>query len=124
MTSSTSAQANIWEELLQLSPLCSGSLHEQHLTCGKLECRCHAKRDRKLHGPYIVWRRYIDGKQVNRTLRPGPEVEKIKRGIANYHRFQELMGRLLRVEEKLILQEDETSENEGKKNFRLRLRRR
>ena len=120
----TASQATIWEELMRLAPLCSGSLHEQYLTCGKSKCRCHDKTDPQPHGPYVIWVRRIDGKQVNRTFRPGPEVEHVKQGIANYHRMQELMGRLVQLGESRILERDEGGGNEGKKNFRPRLRRR
>jgi uncharacterized protein DUF6788 len=117
----TSSQASILEELMRLAPLCSGSLHEQYLTCGKPNCACHDKDDPQLHGPYIIWARRIGGKQVNRTFRAGPEVEKIKEGIANYHRMQELVGRLVRIGENEVLGEEETGAG-GKKNFRPRLR--
>jgi hypothetical protein len=51
-------------------------------------------------------------------------MERVKKGIANYHRMQELIGRFVRAEENLILEEGETGKQEGKKNFRPRLRRR
>src|SRR5579862_4144965 len=98
----TSSRAKVWEELMQMTPVCSGSLHEQYLACGKSNCRCHSKDNPQPHGPYYLWVRRIDGKQVNRTLRAGPEMERVKKGIANYHRMQELIGRFVRAEENLI----------------------
>jgi hypothetical protein len=61
---------------------------------------------------------------VNRTLRPGPELERVRQGIANYHRMQELITRLLTEEESLVLGEDRAVVIEGKKNFRRRLQKR
>jgi hypothetical protein len=58
--------ARRWQRLLELSPVCSGSLHEQHLTCGKAGCGCHDLKEPRLHGPYYLWRRHIAGK--DRTL--------------------------------------------------------
>ena len=45
---------SIWQEMIQLSPLCSGSLHEQYLPCGKPGCRCHDSKSPQLHGPYYL----------------------------------------------------------------------
>ena len=91
----TTSRANRWQRLMELSPLCSGSLHEQYLTCGKAECRCHDRRDAQRHGPYYLWIRRIGGKQVNRTLRPGPDLERVRQGIANYQKLQQLLGEVV-----------------------------
>jgi hypothetical protein len=79
----TTSRNSIWQEMIQLSPLCSGSLHEQYLPCGKAACRCH-DIVAWLHGPFLWIGDH--GKQVNRTLRPGP-IWKVKEA-SNYHRFQ------------------------------------
>lgn len=120
----TTSRARIWTQLMKLSPLCSGSLHEQYLPCGKSTCCCHSENEPKLHGPYYLWVRRIGGKQVNRTLKPGPELERVRSGIANYHKMQKLMGELLTQEEGLVLEGDRASVSEGKKNFKKRLQRR
>jgi hypothetical protein len=105
---------------MQLSPLCSGSLHEQYLTCGKEACRCHDIKEPQPHGPYYLWVRHIGGKQVNRTLRPGRELERVREGIANYQKFQRLFLQLLEQEEGGVLEEGRAVSLEGKKNFRRR----
>jgi hypothetical protein len=119
----TMSRNNIWQEMIQLSPLCSGSLHEQYLPCGKPGCRCHDRKSAQLHGPYYLWIRRIGGKQVNRTLRPGPDLEKVKTGIENYHRLQALFSDLLKQEEEKVLSSERAAGTEGKKNFRRRFRR-
>ncbi len=118
------SRAQLWQELMKLSPVCSGSLHEQYLPCGKANCRCHDPKRPQRHGPYYLWERRIEGKRVNRTLRPGPELERVRQGIANYHRMQELITRLLTEEESRVLGEDRAVIIEGKKNFRRRLQKR
>jgi hypothetical protein len=105
---------------MELSPLCSGSVHEQYLTCGKPECRCHDRQDPQRHGPYYLWIRRIGGKQVNRTLRPGPDLERVRQGIANYQKLQRLLGELLEAEESQVLAGDRAVRGGGKKNFRRR----
>ena len=118
----TPSRARLWQRMIGLSPLCSGSLHEQLLRCGKPPCRCHDASDPQLHGPYYLWVRRIGGKQVNRTLRPGPDLERVKEGIGNYRQFQELFRQLLEQEEAGVLAAERAVT--VKKNFRRRLRRR
>lgn len=118
------SRARLWQQLVQLTPLCSGSLHEQYLTCGKAACRCHDVKDPQPHGPYYLWVRRMGGKQVNRTLRPGPELERVRQGIANYQRFQQLFSQLLEQEEVRVLAGERAAVREGKKNFRRRLSKR
>jgi hypothetical protein len=111
--------SKIFEELIQLSPLYSGTLYEQYNTCGKQNCRCHDSENPQPHGPYYVWVRRIDGKQVNRTFCPGPELEEIKAGIENYKRFQVLVDDLLRRDEESVLSgKRAVDRGEGKKNSR------
>jgi hypothetical protein len=117
------SRAAVWQEMMELSPLCSGSLHEQYLTCGKPACGCHDSKAPRLHGPYYLWIRRIAGRQVNRTLRPGWELERVKTGIQNYQKFQALFARLLGQEERRVLSSERAVEVEGKKNFKRRFRR-
>jgi hypothetical protein len=111
-------RSNVFEEMIRLKPLCSGTLHEQFIPCGKQNCRCHDGENPRLHGPYYVWVRRIDGKQVNRTLRPGPELDVLKAGMENYARFQVLLGDVLRSDEASVLSANRAVKDEGKKNSR------
>jgi uncharacterized protein DUF6788 len=117
------SRPTLWQEMIELSPLCSGSLHEQYLPCGKVHCRCHDRKLPRLHGPYYLWIRRLNGRQVNRTLRPGPDLERVKAGIANYRRFQALFSQVLEGEEEQVLSAGRAVALEGKKNFRKRFRR-
>jgi len=116
--------SNIFEEMIKLTPLCSGTLREQYFPCGKKNCRCQDKETPKLHGPYYVWARLVGGRRVSRTLRPGSEVEKVKDGIQNYRRFQDLIWELLRQEEDQVLSPERSANEVSKKNFRKRSRKR
>ena len=111
-------RSNIFEEMIQLTPLCTGTLYERYIPCGKKNCRCHDSENHILHGPYYEWVRRIDGKQVGRMLRPGPELEKVKSGIENYNRFQALLGDILRRDEKSVLLAYKVARNDSKKNSR------
>jgi hypothetical protein len=116
----TLSRATLWQQLMALSPLCSGSLHEQYLTCGKSACRCHDRQEPRRHGPYYLWIRRMGGKQVNRTLRPGPELERVRAGITNYRKMQRLLGELLGEEESRVLVGERAVEGGSKKNFKTR----
>ena len=117
-----SSRASLWKEMIELSPLCSGSIHEQYLPCGKVNCRCHDPGSPQLHGPYYLWIRRIGGRQVNRTLRPGPDLERVRAGIKNYKRCKTLFSRLLEQEEEQVLSSDRAAVAEGKKNSKRRFR--
>jgi len=120
----TGLRASVLQQMGKLSPLCSGSLHEQYLTCGKPECSCHDRKQPRKHGPYYLWVRRIGGKQVNRTLRPGAALERVREGIANYQRVQQLFSKWLEAEESQVLEPERAVAAEGKKNFRRRLAKR
>jgi hypothetical protein len=62
----------------------------------------------------------MGGKQVNRTLRPGPELERVRKGIANYQKLQRLLQELLAEEERQVLAPERAVAEGGKKNFRRR----
>lgn len=116
----TPSRARLWQQMIELSPLCSGSIHEQYLPCGQPQCRCHDAKEPQLHGPYYLWIRRIGGKQVNRTLRPGPDLERVKEGIGNYRKFQEWFGEVLKQEEAGVLSKERAVGSVAKKNFRRR----
>ena len=108
-------RSSIFEEMITLTPICSGKLYEQYFPCGKKGCRCQDADDPKLHGPYYTWVRRQKGKQINRTLKPGTELDRVKEGITNYHRFQTLCDALLRRDEAMVLSTDRAIDGEIKK---------
>jgi hypothetical protein len=61
---------------------------------------------------------------VNRTLRAGPELERVRAGIDNYHKLQELLGDWLVQEENQVLEGRRGVMSGGKKNFKRSLPRR
>ena len=112
----------IFEEMIKLTPLCSGTLREQYFSCGKKNCRCQDNETSKLHGPYYVWARLVGGRRVSRTLRPGREADNVKEGIQNYRRFQDLICELLRQEENQVLSPERSANEVSKKNSGKRYR--
>ncbi len=118
---SLSSKALLWQKIIALDPICSGSLHEQYLPCGKSNCQCKNSQHPQRHGPYYLWVRRLNGKQVNRTLKPGPELEKVRKGIANYQLLQTYLGQVLLEDENRVLEPDRAWMGATKKNFRWKL---
>jgi len=77
-----------------------GSIVEQYLRCGKTPCCCRTPRHPG-HGPYFAFTRKVLGKTQTRQLRPGPVLTQLAREVETYHRFRQLCGQLLEVNERL-----------------------
>ena len=54
-----------------------------------------------LKGPYYVYTAKQKGKSIGKHLKVGPELEKYRREVNNYHRFQQLIRELVSVNEKI-----------------------
>ena len=66
--------------------------------CGKPNCRC-AQPGQRGHGPQYNLTRWAGGKTVNVHLRPGAELEKAEREVAEYERFRALVEQVTEVNE-------------------------
>jgi len=53
------------------------------------------------HGPYYRLTRKVDGKTVTETFVSSASLAKAQREVAEYHRFRELSGQLLEVNERI-----------------------
>ena len=68
--------------------------------CGDAHCHCHRAGDPG-HGPYYRLTRKADGKTVTETFLSPASLAKAQREVAEYHRFRELSGQLLEVNEQI-----------------------
>ncbi|HWG63459.1 MAG TPA: DUF6788 family protein [Streptosporangiaceae bacterium] len=91
-------RAGLYEELSQVGDFRRGSLNEVWRRCGKAGCAC-AQPGHPGHGPQYNLTRSVGGKTVARHLKPGPELEKIRREVAEYERFRALVGQVSEVSE-------------------------
>jgi hypothetical protein len=91
-------RADLYRELGQVGDFRRGSLNEVRRKCGKPNCSC-AQPGHPGHGPQYNLTRSEGGKTVARHLKPGPELEKIRREVAEYERFRDLVGRVTEVNE-------------------------
>lgn len=89
---------DLYRELSQVGDFRRGSLNEVRRKCGKPNCAC-AQPGHPGHGPQYNLTRSEGGRTVARHLRPGPELDKIRREVGAYERFRDLVGQVTDVSE-------------------------
>jgi hypothetical protein len=88
----------LYRELSQVGDFRPGSLNEVRRRCGKPNCACAAP-GHPGHGPQYNLTRRVEGRTRTRHLRPGSELDKIRREVAAYQRFRDLVGQVTEVNE-------------------------
>jgi hypothetical protein len=91
-------RAELYQELGQVGDFRRGSLNEVRRKCGKPNCACAAP-GHPGHGPQWNLTRKAGGRTRTVHLRPGPELDKARREVAEYQRFRDLVGRVTEVNE-------------------------
>jgi hypothetical protein len=86
--------------ILELGDFRSGSITTTSGPCGKPNCRCH-QPDQPGHGPNYRLTRKVNGKTVTETFSSPAALRKAEQEVAAFHRFRELSGELLEVNEKI-----------------------
>ena len=90
---STAIEARIEEikgKLQAIGSMRPGSLSKQYTVCGKPGCRCVDRKHPRKHGPYYQLSYVHQGKSTTQFIRP-PFVPEVKRQLANYKRFRQLV---------------------------------
>jgi len=93
-------RAVIQAEVVQLGDMRAGSITDTRGRCGNPHCHCHQPGDPG-HGPYPRLTRKQGGKTVTETLSSSGALAKAQREVAEYHRFRQLGGQLLAVNEEI-----------------------
>lgn len=88
----------LYRELGQVGDFRRGSLNEVRRKCGRLNCAC-AGPGHPGHGPQWNLTRTVEGRTRAVHLKPGQEVEKARREVAEYERFKGLVGQVTEVNE-------------------------
>ena len=91
-------RAELYRELSQVGDFRPGSLNEVRRKCGKPNCACAAP-GHPGHGPQWNLTRKAVGRTRTVHLRPGPELEKARREVAEYEGFRDLVGQVTEVNE-------------------------
>jgi hypothetical protein len=81
---------NIKKQLLNLGDMHPGSLTKQFNICGNPKCKCKDPENPQKHGPYYNLSFVLRGKSTSRFIK-GEHVSEIKRQLANYKKFKELV---------------------------------
>jgi hypothetical protein len=76
-------RAELYTELGRVGDFRRGSLNEVRRKCGKPNCACAAP-GHPGHGPQWNLTRTVDGRTRAVHLRPGPELEKARREVAEH----------------------------------------
>jgi len=93
-------RAAIQSHIAQLGDMRAGSITGTGGRCGNPNCHCRRPGDPG-HGPYYRLTRKVDGKTVTETFCSPAALTKAQREVAEYHRFRELGGELLAVNEEI-----------------------
>lgn len=86
--------------LTRVELLCSGTLSERMMKCGKPSCRCTTDPSAR-HGPYYQWGRMRGGKIARRYV-TAEQAEVLRVAIANYHQVKDLLRSWEQETERLI----------------------
>ena len=93
-------RAELYEQLSRVGDFRRGSLNEVRRKCGRPNCAC-VQPGHPGHGPQYNLSRSAGGRTVTRHLRLGPELDKIRREVAEYERFRALVGQVTKVNEEI-----------------------
>ena len=92
-------RAQLYAELGDVGDFRRGSITENYRKCGKGNCACAAP-EHPGHGPRQLWTRSgPGGRTKGRQLAVGPEVDKVRRELANYQEFVTVSAKIVEVNE-------------------------
>lgn len=91
-------RAELFGLIFQVGDFRRGALNAVWRKCGKPNCAC-AQPGHRGHGPQYNLTRRAGGRTVNTHLKPGPELEKVQREVAEHQRFQDLVEEVTVVSE-------------------------
>lgn len=90
----------LYQELAQIGDFRRGSIAVNYRRCGKPTCAC-CRPGHRGHGPQYLLMTKVGGQSRAKTLRPGPELEKVEREVANHQRFRAVIHRLVELTERI-----------------------
>ena len=87
-------------EVTRVGDMRPGSLVPRFRRCGKPSCHC-AKKGEKGHGPSYSLTHAVGGKTVTRVIPAGTAVDRTREQLQEYHRFRQLVQKLVMVSEQI-----------------------
>lgn len=92
----------LYQQMIAVGDFRPGMISVNYRKCGKKNCACRQK-DHPGHGPQYLWNTTQNGKSRAQNLRLGPELEKARREVENYKKFNRLCQETIEVSEKICL---------------------
>jgi len=113
----------ILKKLADIGNFRRGTISVNYRKCGKKNCVC-AQQGHPGHGPQYLWSTTLKGKSYTKNLTLGPQLQKYKEEIGNYHQFQRLCEKIIGINEEIcnlqpVAQIEDTNKlEELKKNLK------
>lgn len=93
-------RGELFRELEALGDFRPGMISVNYRKCGKGNCAC-AEPGHEGHGPQYLWNTTQNSQSRSQVIHLGPQLQRVERELANYRRFVELCGELVKVNEQL-----------------------
>lgn len=93
-------RSELFRQIASLGDFRSGSVTSIRGRCGKSNCHCH-QPNHPGHGPNFRLTRKRKGRTISETFSTPATLEKARREVAEFHRFQQLVRDLLEVNEQI-----------------------
>jgi hypothetical protein len=93
----------IRKQIIELGPVCSGTLVHRTKVCGNPSCACATDPEAR-HGPYYQWRRWEKARRVDMSL-PDSAAPGMARAIRNHRRLRRLIRLWERESVRVLLEE-------------------
>ena len=106
-------RVQVVQKIADLGDFRRGSITSISGRCGKPNCHCHQPGQRG-HGPNFRLTRKLGGKTVSETFPSPAALQKAKREVAEFHKFQALSKDLVEVNEKICELRPVPGEEEGR----------
>lgn len=91
---------SIYQEMDVLGDFRPGIISVNFRKCGKKRCVCTSK-GHPGHGPQYLWNTTQGGNNRGQNLRLGPELEKVRKEVESYKKFNQLCQEAVAVNEKI-----------------------
>ena len=90
----------LYEQLSNLGDFRPGMISVRYRKCGRRNCAC-AQPGHAGHGPQYLWNTTQRGRSRAQNLHLGPELQQVEIELANYRRFGELCGEIVKINEEI-----------------------
>ena len=115
-------RTRLYTDLSQVGDFRPGSLAAVRRRCGRSNCAC-SDPAHPGHGPQYNLTKTVAGRTVAVHFKPGPQLEKARREVANYKHFRGLVEEIVEVSEQIcearpvtaLAADQPPAEAEGKK---------